>query len=67
MPADVAANAAIASLTRSMARAAPPIVTVNAVAPGPTATERFKQGRWYREERESTQAEIPQGRVRRPW
>jgi len=65
MPAYVAAKGAVVALTRSMARAAAP-VTVNAVAPGPTATERFKRGKWYREERQRREADIPLGRFGEP-
>ncbi|MGF1665763.1 MAG: SDR family NAD(P)-dependent oxidoreductase [Acidimicrobiia bacterium] len=66
MPAYVAAKGAVVALTRSMARAAAPGVTVNAVAPGPTATERFKRGKWYREEKERREADIPLGRFGEP-
>jgi NAD(P)-dependent dehydrogenase (short-subunit alcohol dehydrogenase family) len=66
MPAYVAAKGAVVSLTRSMARAAAPEVTVNAIAPGPTATERFKRGKWYREEKERREADIPLGRFGEP-
>jgi glucose 1-dehydrogenase len=66
MPAYVAAKGAVVALTRSMARAAAPDVTVNAVAPGPTATERFKRGKWYREEKERREADIPLGRFGDP-
>jgi len=39
-----AAKAGLRALTKSLALALAPDVTVNAVAPGPTATERFKAG-----------------------
>jgi glucose 1-dehydrogenase len=66
MPAYVASKGAVVALTRSMARAAAPDVTVNAVAPGPTATERFKRGKWYQEEKERREADIPLGRFGDP-
>lgn len=46
-----AAKGGIVALTRSMALALAPDVRVNAVAPGPTATERFKTERWFTSDR----------------
>jgi NAD(P)-dependent dehydrogenase (short-subunit alcohol dehydrogenase family) len=59
----VAAKGGVVALTRSMALALAPEVRVNAVAPGPTATERFKTERWYTDERLD---EIPLGRFGDP-
>lgn len=42
-----AAKAGLLTLTRSLARALAPTITVNSVAPGPTATDRFKAGPEY--------------------
>jgi NAD(P)-dependent dehydrogenase (short-subunit alcohol dehydrogenase family) len=58
-----AAKGGVVALTKSMARALAPDIRVNAVAPGPTATERFKTERWYTEER---RADIPLGRFGEP-
>jgi glucose 1-dehydrogenase len=44
-----AAKAAIQALTKALALAVAPAVTVNTVSPGPTATERFKAGIEYTE------------------
>jgi NAD(P)-dependent dehydrogenase (short-subunit alcohol dehydrogenase family) len=46
-----AAKGGVVSLTRSMALALAPEVRVNCVAPGPTATSRFKTERWFTDER----------------
>jgi glucose 1-dehydrogenase len=42
-----AAKAGLRALTKSLARALAPSITVNTVCPGPTATERFKSGPEY--------------------
>jgi NAD(P)-dependent dehydrogenase (short-subunit alcohol dehydrogenase family) len=53
-----AAKGGIVAMTRSLARALAPNITVNAVAPGATATEGFKKQRWYLEERAQHEANI---------
>jgi NAD(P)-dependent dehydrogenase (short-subunit alcohol dehydrogenase family) len=45
-----AAKAGLRTLTKSLALALAPHITVNTVAPGPTATERFKAGVEYTDE-----------------
>ena len=42
-----AAKAGMLTMTRSLATALAPAITVNCVAPGPTATARFKAGPEY--------------------
>jgi len=59
MTAYTSAKGGVIGLTRSMARDLAPDITVNTIAPGPTATERFKQQRWYNEEAEEHLADIP--------
>jgi 3-oxoacyl-[acyl-carrier protein] reductase len=61
-----AAKGGIVAMTRAMARAFAPKVTVNAVGPGGTATENFKSQRWYQEERERREADILLGRFGEP-
>ena len=58
----VSAKGGIVGLTRSLALALAPSVTVNAVAPGPTATERLKAERWFREEADQRVLDVPLGR-----
>lgn len=62
----VAAKGAVIGLTRSLARALAPSVTVNAVAPGPTATERLKREEWFRERGDEELARVPLGRWGEP-
>jgi NAD(P)-dependent dehydrogenase (short-subunit alcohol dehydrogenase family) len=45
-----AAKAGLRTLSKSLALALAPDITVNTVCPGPTATERFMQGPEYRDE-----------------
>lgn len=45
-----ASKAGLLTLTKSLALALAPDITVNAVCPGPTATEKFKSGPEYRPE-----------------
>jgi glucose 1-dehydrogenase len=56
MCAYAAAKGGVVALTRSMALDLAPQVRVNCVAPGPTATTRFKTERWYTDAR---RLEIP--------
>lgn len=58
----VAAKGGIIGLTRSLALALAPSVTVNAVAPGPTATERLMQEPWFEERGAEELARIPLAR-----
>lgn len=57
------AKARLRTFTRSLALAPAPTITVNTVAPGPTATARFREGREYNEE---TRATIPLRRFVEP-
>jgi NAD(P)-dependent dehydrogenase (short-subunit alcohol dehydrogenase family) len=43
-----AAKGGLRTLTKSLALALAPAITVNCVCPGPTATDKFKQGREFR-------------------
>lgn len=58
----VAAKGGIIGLTRSLALALAPSVTVNAVAPGPTATERLMQESWFKERGAEELARVPLAR-----
>ena len=66
MTAYTASKGGVVALTRSMARALAPNINVNVVAPGPTATERVKQERWFQEEAEEHLAELPLRRFGTP-
>ena len=61
-----ASKGGVISMTRAMARALAPDITVNAVAPGATATERFNAEHPDQAEREAEQAQIPLGRFGEP-
>jgi NAD(P)-dependent dehydrogenase (short-subunit alcohol dehydrogenase family) len=50
LPHYTAAKGGLRILTKSLALALAPEITVNTVCPGPTATDRFKEGPEYREE-----------------
>jgi NAD(P)-dependent dehydrogenase (short-subunit alcohol dehydrogenase family) len=58
-----AAKAGVRALTKSLALALAPSITVNTVCPGPTATEKFKSGIEYTEE---TRERLPLKRWGRP-
>lgn len=58
-----AAKGGLRTLTKSLALALAPTITVNSVCPGPTATEKFKSGPEYTEEAPDT---IPLKRWGRP-
>lgn len=62
MAAYAASKGGIIGLTRSLARALAPSVTVNAVAPGPITTARLMEEPWFRETGEMHLARIPLGR-----
>jgi 3-oxoacyl-[acyl-carrier protein] reductase len=62
MAAYAAAKGGIVGLTRSLALALAPSIRVNAVAPGPTATERLMGERWFREAGGEQLARVPLGR-----
>jgi NAD(P)-dependent dehydrogenase (short-subunit alcohol dehydrogenase family) len=57
------AKAGLRTFTKSLALALAPTITVNTVAPGPTATARFREGREYNEE---TRVTIPLRRFVEP-
>jgi NAD(P)-dependent dehydrogenase (short-subunit alcohol dehydrogenase family) len=59
LPVYAAAKGGIVGLTRSLALALAPSIRVNAVAPGPTATERLKEERWFREAGDEELARVP--------
>jgi NAD(P)-dependent dehydrogenase (short-subunit alcohol dehydrogenase family) len=50
LPHYTAAKGGLRILTKSLALALAPEITVNTVCPGPTATDRFKEGPEYRED-----------------
>ncbi len=58
-----AAKGGLQTLTKSLALAFAPEITVNTVCPGPTATDRFRQGAEYTEE---ARMQIPLKRWGRP-
>jgi 3-oxoacyl-[acyl-carrier protein] reductase len=57
-----AAKGGIVGLTRSLALALAPSITVNAVAPGPIATARLMQERWFIESGDEELAKVPLAR-----
>jgi NAD(P)-dependent dehydrogenase (short-subunit alcohol dehydrogenase family) len=59
MAAYTAAKGGVVGLTRSLALALGPEITVNTIAPGPTTTERLVNERWFREENEVHLARVP--------
>lgn len=62
LPVYAAAKGGIVGLTRSLALALAPSIRVNAVAPGPTATERLMAEDWFREAGDEELARIPLAR-----
>ena len=61
-----ASKGGVISMTRAMARALAPDITVNAVAPGATATERFNAEHPDQSAREAEASQIPLGRFGEP-
>jgi NAD(P)-dependent dehydrogenase (short-subunit alcohol dehydrogenase family) len=56
------AKGGVVALTRSLALALAPSIRVNAVAPGPTLTERLMSERWFREAADIHLERVPLGR-----
>ena len=61
-----ASKGGVVSMTRALARALAPDITVNAVAPGATTTERFNAEHPDPVERAAEEAQIPLGRFGEP-